>query len=1380
MKRIFILFFSIALLFGAVDVFASSDIIVDNGDSGYTDTSWTYNGSATTAYLGDISYAPSGSGSETATWTPNLPSDGQYNVYVSWTTLSNRATDAPYTVNYDGGSQIFYVNQELLSDQITVGGYKQWSDWYFLGTFDFSAGMSGSVELSNDADEYVMADAVRFEKVTIPGWDPTGVWSLEFDVSGTPYNHTMTVTSFDVATGEFSGTGTYDADNSYTWDVNGVVDGDNIDFTVVYTGTSAGYTFDATGTISPNGTLMSGTWDSGTWTGTGSATAVNIFVDDDFAECPNALFGDVQSAIDVAGVDSVITICDGTYNENLNINTEGIKLIGTNRKKVIINTPMSGSDTYGIAVNANNVLLKNMTVKNSSADNEDYNRFQIKVSHVSGFKTNKLRIIGNGKSNGYITGLDLNSVQDASIFNTVIKNYSKNGLAVTSRYNSADIPTYDLTIKNLRVENNGKSPGWAGIAFYTNGGGTGQGDITGIRFLGNNTIKGNPIGLYVEGDGGSVYGPSGSTLNLGNTKFENNSTQDIANSQSADIDALGSTFVGAVSGFDIEDRVLHAVDSPLFGLVSWESDTVYVTPNSFAPIFGTFAPSIQRGIDAVPGSTVNVGAGTYEEQLLITKDNLRLFGEGANATTLKQPSVLSDDTFGSKNLITVSGAVGVEISGFTFEGNGSGLDTGIYVQDGAELGFYDNEIKSIGSGGNNIGILVGRDANSTFGSATIRNNTISGYGKGGIVVDGIASGALVEGNTIIGGGPSQVAQNGIQISRGATGSVIGNTITDNICDNASAGCLDDPTSSFVADSATGVLLYFSGDSVEIIDNTVSGNQFNIWSVGADNVNIRNNQVTGTSGVGISVWDSDQWADYFGFIEVATEGVIEDNFIEGHDFGILIRDYVSGGELPEVEARNNLIISNGFGAWSNTPFNAEYNDWGDCKGPYHASLNPDGLGNQVSDNIDFEPWIGECPGSISGMKFEDVNGNGIRDIDTENPENSEPGIEGWVIRLKNIDTGEVIRTVTDENGEYEFTDIVSGSYRVWEKQRDGWTQTYPLNPNKYFVDLSPGEDVTDVDFGNFKNAQISGIKYEDMNGNGVFDFGESPLEGWEITIESEGISMTAITDINGKYVFEDLGPGEYLLTEETRNGWGQSQPGPIYGYSYTIEPKSDETMDSFNFGNYQFATIKGRKYRDKNLNGRRDRREPWLSGWTIRLINLQTGETLEDITNRRGRYGFTDLAPGDYIVQEILQNGWIPVNPSSSTHRLTIESDEVADNVNFGNATLYDKISNDMNINLNPFIGRRQAPPVAGPFSSNSNDEENFSLEQPTVNTNNSDAVSETEYNPETESGFPPSPVSEPDDFGISDMMEETSENIRKISDRIFGDMTRNNRFRSLR
>lgn len=91
-------------------------------------------------------------------WTPDIPAEGEYAVYVSYATEDDSADDAHYTVRHLGGETYFAVNQR-------IGG----GTWIYLGKFRFAAGTNescGSVYLSNRSAHgrraTVTADAVRF------------------------------------------------------------------------------------------------------------------------------------------------------------------------------------------------------------------------------------------------------------------------------------------------------------------------------------------------------------------------------------------------------------------------------------------------------------------------------------------------------------------------------------------------------------------------------------------------------------------------------------------------------------------------------------------------------------------------------------------------------------------------------------------------------------------------------------------------------------------------------------------------------------------------------------------------------------------------------------------------------------------------------------------------------------------------------------------------------------------------------------------------------------------------------------------------------------------------------------------------------------------
>ena len=137
-----------------------------------------------------------------------------------------------------------------------------------------------------------------------------------------------------------------------------------------------------------------------------------------------------------------------------------------------------------------------------------------------------------------------------------------------------------------------------------------------------------------------------------------------------------------------------------------------------------------------------------------------------------------------------------------------------------------------------VGIMIGREYWPTAanfgidkvedfaGSATITHTTVSGYQKGGIVIDGPKASAGVSDSTVAGAGPYSalgkiIAQNGIQVSRGAFAQVLDNTVSGNQYSGGGAA------------SSAGVLLYGGCGDPLVKDVSVAGNTLTNNDVGAD-------------------------------------------------------------------------------------------------------------------------------------------------------------------------------------------------------------------------------------------------------------------------------------------------------------------------------------------------------------------------------------------------------------------------------------------------------------------------------------------------------------------------------------------------------------------
>jgi hypothetical protein len=86
---------------------------------------------------------------------------------------------------------------------------------------------------------------------------------------------------------------------------------------------------------------------------------------------------------------------------------------------------------------------------------------------------------------------------------------------------------------------------------------------------------------------------------------------------------------------------------------------------------------------------------------------------------------------------------------------------------------------------------------------------------------------------------------------------------------------------------------------------------------------------------------------------STVTILGSTIADNHETGIWVCDD------SILEAHFNDIVGNWLGVWNDgsETVDATYNWWGDASGPYHWEINPDGWGDEVSDNVDFEPWLG---------------------------------------------------------------------------------------------------------------------------------------------------------------------------------------------------------------------------------------------------------------------------------------------------------------------------------------------------------------------------------------------------------------------------------------
>lgn len=142
--------------------------------------------------------------------------------------------------------------------------------------------------------------------------------------------------------------------------------------------------------------------------------------------------------------------------------------------------------------------------------------------------------------------------------------------------------------------------------------------------------------------------------------------------------------------------------------------------------------------------------------------------------------------------------------------------------------------------------------------------------------------------------------------------------------------------------------------VRIIGNTITGNSASVSGSGIEGQDadcvIEDNEVSYNGGLSSGL--------YF----FKSNAIIMYNDIFNNNGGITFNQ--AGGTV-----NYNNIYYNGYGldqGFREGLTDARNNWWGDATGPYHDSLNPGGMGDTVSDYVDFIPWL-NAPYGITEQK-----------------------------------------------------------------------------------------------------------------------------------------------------------------------------------------------------------------------------------------------------------------------------------------------------------------------------------------------------------------------------------------------------------------------------
>ena len=557
--------------------------------------------------------------------------------------------------------------------------------------------------------------------------------------------------------------------------------------------------------------------------------------------------------------------------------------------------------------------------------------------------------------------------------------------------------------------------------------------------------------------------------------------------------------------------------------------------------------TIQEAVDAaVDGDTIRVWEGTYYENVFVDK-SVNLIGNGSEVTII--------DGGGIGDVVNIT-ADRVNMSGFRITGSGSShypeYDSGIRIESdhtrifendcsnnqfGIYLSHANHTLLSDNLCSNNDliyndGIFLSYSNFNLLSNNICSNNDGSGiflsYSNFNILSDNTCSGNNDHGISLEDFSKNNTIDNNICDSNNQFGISLEticstNTIINNTCNKSGIGLsfssnhnlVDNNT---VMNSEYGVFLMLS-DNNTIIKNSIKDNDYGIYLGFGGKNNIIGSNTIENNDHGIS-------------LDSSFNNTLTDNRVLNNDYAIFLRSfsynnnitnnlisqnrigiYLNGSDslaCSENAAHDNEIFNNneyGISFVNNHGYiiNATNNWWGNDSGPYHPDKNPDGTGDNASDDVDFDPWIGKdkppdnC--TISGY---------VRDIYTR-------PIEGVHIEIGCWDQ---YQANTSKDGSYSIENIPCGTYCLW---------TITFSKPGYIDSVLRTPISGDIRYDVLLNHEPDNPRYTGSITGYIFDEEGNPIEFARIGIRCSGDDFGTTTNISGFYGMSNLPNGDCYWT-----------------------------------------------------------------------------------------------------------------------------------------------------------------------------------------------------------------------------------------------------------
>ncbi|MDB5205630.1 MAG: nitrous oxidase accessory protein [Flavisolibacter sp.] len=785
---------------------------------------------------------------------------------------------------------------------------------------------------------------------------------------------------------------------------------------------------------------------------------------------------------------------------------------------------------------------------------------------------------------------------------------------------------------------------------------------------------------------------------------------------------------------------------------------------------------------ATSGDVIHIGTGQFVEQLEISK-SLTLLGEGINQTTILSPAELALSFSASSPIganyyavINIHDANNVNIKSLTIDGNSLGDNNTVF------LGVSYHNAGGLVDNCKIISIVNAPPYTSEFGYGLFaladnginRNVTVSNSSF--IIFQKIAVGFLgnnltgvADGNVIEGAGPiSSLAQNGVQISFNATG-----TVKDNKIKNISYEGYDK--------TATAILVDGARSPVSITGNEILDCQTGIYCIGGGGIIAQNKLIFSSTNYNAIV---QYW---WGILVRKGTYLIKENEIDGGGDGTGIDAFALANDKTIVTIINNILKNLETGISTEvdeTPGcvtgDIHYNSITNTLEPLYNNQDPttecpipdaecNWLGSAKEDDFtstdptkphivgqfNYEPWLtngtDQQPEVMGFQPLPDACGTPCINLEgTASLKETFPYTfnTGFYKSLAN-------RTFTGSTGTWTVNSNENATMVVTTPYYSPST-SYALKvvnfktyncANGWAKAVSPKLNLTgpccpeNVKF-NF-TLWTYNVVCNDLKAKLEIDFSADNGVTWNEVFSKTSGQLWSQYGANGKVALSIPVPTIFQTANFRYRIRGEMEAGDnnnFYVFIDDIKFTSPTVCPPL-------GTIGDFVWKDVNANGKQDAGEPGIPNVTVKLL-LPNANTLTKTTDANGGYLFTGLVAGNYSVTFTTPTGFVPTianqgtddgldsDPVNGTVAVTLAAGQINKTIDAGfkvytctnTVSHIETFPNKFNTYFTPSLYNKTFVGSSGTWTSNSNSRGTVVVTTPYYSPSSSYALKVVNYN----------------------------------------------------